>query len=152
MKKEAKMQIRRAVIDDETQAVNLLKKLLIPSGEVDKEWSDGTGMFRRIIENPDLGTILVADEDGAIAGITTLSFPAAIRCGGAYTCIEENIVDERFRGRGVGGKLLQAAIAEAKARGCRELQVNNPSKMGYPLYLRYGLEDKGKHLKITLRS
>jgi len=145
------MRIRKATIGDENQVLDLLKKLLIPSGEVDKNWNDDTNMFRKIIENPGLGIILVAEENGEIAGVTTLSFPNAIRCDGLYSCIEENIVDEKFRGKGVGGKLLQAAIAEAKAKGCKELQVNNPSKMGYPLYMRYGLEDKGTHLNIKLR-
>ncbi len=146
------MKIRKAGIDDEQQIIDLLKKLLIPSGEVDKGWNDNSRMIRRIIENPESGAILVAEDDGVIAGITTLSFPTAIRCDGLYSCIEENIVDEKYRGQGVGGKLLRATIAEAAARGCKELQVNNPSKMGYPLYLRNGFEDKGKHLKIMLNT
>ena len=146
------MKIRKATIGDEEQVFRLLQKLLIPSGEVNENWSDDAGMFRKIVENQDLGVILVADEDGEIAGVTTLSFPTAIRCEGLYSCIEENIVDEKFRGKGVGSMLLKAAIAEAKAKGCKELQVNNPSTMGYPLYLRNGLEDKGKHLNIKFRS
>jgi GNAT superfamily N-acetyltransferase len=145
------MQIRKATIEDEARVISLLKKLLIPGGEVGQDWSDESHVFRRIVENPELGTILVAEESGEIAGVTTLSFPTAIRCEGLYSCIEENIVDERFRGKGVGGKLLRAAIAEADEKGCDELQVNNPSEMGYPLYIRNGLEDKGKHLKINLR-
>lgn len=145
------MQIRKATFEDEARVISLLKKLLIPSGEVGKDWSDESHIFRRIVDNAELGTILVAEENGEIAGVTTLSYPTAIRCEGLYCCIEENIVDERFRGKGVGGKLLQAAIAEAAENGCEELQVNNPSKMGYPLYIHNGLEDKGRHLKIKLR-
>jgi GNAT superfamily N-acetyltransferase len=137
---------------DEAPVIALLQKLLIRGGEVDKGWNDEAGMFRNIVHNPELGTILVAEENGEIAGVTTLSYPTAIRCEGIYSCLEENIVDERFRGKGVGGKLLKAAIAEAAARGCKELQVNAPSEMGYPLYLRYGLKDNGKHLKIITRS
>ena len=76
--------------------------------------------------------------------ITTLSYPIALRCSGPYSCIEENIVDERFRGKGIGGALLTAAIAEATARGCAEIQVNAPNEHGYPLYLRHGLKDEGK--------
>ena len=136
---------------DEARVRALMKKLLIPSGEVKKDWNDEAGVFRRIIEHPELGAILVAEEDGEIAGVTTLSYPVAIRCNGVYACIEENIVDERFRGKGVGGKLLQAAIAEAAAHGCDEIQVNAPSEMGYPLYMRRGFTDAGKkHIKAKL--
>ncbi len=146
------MNIRKATIEDEPSILALLKKLLIPGGEVGKDWNDAPGTICRIIQNPELGTILVADEDGEIAGVTTMSFPFAIRCKGFYTCIEENIVDTGYRGKGVGSKLLKAAIAEATARGCDELQLNSPSEMGYPLYIRNGLEDNGMALKIKFPS
>ena len=144
------MQIRNATIDDQSRVIDLMKKLLIPSGEVAENWEDEAGIFRRVIENRELGSILVAEENGEIVGVTTLSYPTAIRCAGLYACIEENIVDKRCRGKGVGGKLLRAAIAEAASKGCDEIQVNNPSKMGYPLYIRHGLQDIGKHIKAKL--
>ncbi|UCD57336.1 MAG: GNAT family N-acetyltransferase [Candidatus Hydrogenedentota bacterium] len=144
------MLIRKATIEDESGVISLLKKLLALSGEVPEDWDDDRQIFRRLLEDPELGTILIADNDGEIAGVTTLSYPTAMRCNGLYCCIEENIVDERARGKGIGGKLLKAAIAEATAKGCDEIQVNNPSRMGYPLYLRHGLKDIGKHLKAKL--
>jgi GNAT superfamily N-acetyltransferase len=145
------MQIRKATLNDESGVITLMKKLLIPAEEVRKDWNDQACIFRRLVENPELGTILIADVDGEIAGVTTLSYPTAMRCNGPYSCIEENIVDERFRGKGIGGKLLQAAIAEATARGCDEIQVNAPSEMGYPLYMRHGFTDAGKkHIKAKL--
>jgi GNAT superfamily N-acetyltransferase len=145
------MNIRKATIEDEASILALLKELLIPGDEVGDDWNDAPGTIRRIIQNPDLGTILVAEEGGKIAGVTTMSFPFAIRCKGIYTCIEENIVDTAYRGKGVGSKLLKAAIAEATARGCDELQLNSPSEMGYPLYIRNGIEENGKALRIKLR-
>jgi GNAT superfamily N-acetyltransferase len=144
------MNIRKATLDDEARILGLLQQLLAAGGEVDADWSDEPGTIRRILESPELGTILVAEEDGEIAGVTTLSFPYAIRCKGRYSCIEENIVDANHRGKGVGGKLLRAAIAEAAAQGCDELQVNSPSEMGLPLYIRNGVIDNGKALKIKL--
>jgi GNAT superfamily N-acetyltransferase len=144
------MNIRKATLEDETQVLALLKQLLTSSGEASESWDGDPAPIRRILENPELGSILVADDNGEIAGLTTLSFPFAIRCNGRYTCIEENIVDAKHRGKGVGGTLLKAAIAEAKAQGCDELQVNNPSEMGYPLYIRHDLKDNGKCLRIRL--
>ena len=138
------MRIRKATMEDREGVIELLRSLLIPGGEVGEGWRDEAQIFRRLVEQPELGTILVAEEDVEIAGITTLSYPTALRCCGIYSCIEENIVDERYRGRGIGGALLEAAIAEATARGCDEIQVNAPSESGYPLYLRHGFEDHGK--------
>ncbi len=142
------MQIRKACIEDESRIINLLKQF--PSGLEGVNWEAAARTFRRIVENSELGTILVAEDDGEVVGVTTLSYPTAIRCGGLYCCIEENIVDAKCRGKGVGGKLLKTAIAEATSKGCDEIQVNGPSEMGYPLYLRNGLKDIGKHLKTKL--
>ena len=146
------MIVRKATLEDEAQILTLLQQLLIEGGEVAGDWRDEPGTIRNVLENPELGTILVAEEDGEIAGVTTMSFPYAIRCKGRYSCIEENIVDPKRRGKGVGGKLLRAAIAEATAQGCDELQVNSPSEMGLPLYIRNGLKNNGKALKIKLSS
>jgi len=131
-------------MEDREGVIGLLGTLLIPAGEVAEDWTDQAEVFRLLVEEPDLGCILIAEVDGEIAGITTLSYPIALRCSGPYSCIEENIVDERYRGRGIGGALLEAAIAEATARGCDEIQVNAPSEKGYPLYLRHGFKDHGK--------
>jgi len=144
------MQIRRARVEDVDQVTELLGQF--PPEELTVGWDLMAETFRQIIENSDLGTVLIADDDGQALGVITLSFPTAMRCGGRYTCIEEFIVGENGRGKGIGGGLLKAALAEASARGCYELQVNNPSQLGYPVYLRYGLEDVGKHLKIVLNK
>ena len=146
------MNVRKATPKDEDRVLALLRQLLIPGGEVHEDWNDEPGTIRRILKDPDLGSILVAEEEGEIAGLTTLSFPFAIRCKGRYACIEENIVDAKYRGKGVGSTLLKAAIAEAAAQGCDELQVNNPSEMGYPLYIRHDLKENGKSLRIKLSS
>lgn len=144
------MQIRRATIEDESHIITLLKQF--PPEEATVDWQDGGEAFRRIIGNADLGTVFVAEENGQVLGVITLSYPYAIRCGGHYSCIEEFIVDEKGRGKGVGGKLLKAAIDEAQSRECYELQVNRPSELGYPVYLRYGWKDLGKHLNLRLHD
>jgi GNAT superfamily N-acetyltransferase len=138
------MRIRKATLDDREPVIELLRTLLIPFGEVAEDWRDEGQIFHLLVERPEFGSILIAEEDGEIAGITTLSYPIALRCSGPYSCIEENFVDESFRGKGIGGALLETAIAEATARGCAEIQVNAPSESGYPLYLRHGLRDDGK--------
>ena len=142
------MKIRQAILGDEGQVINLLKQF--PPEEVTVDWKVAARTFQQVVKNPELGSIWVAEEDGEVLGVVTISFPTAIRCGGLYSCIEEFIVSEKARGKGVGGQLVQAMIAEAASKGCYEIQINNPSKLGYPVYLRYGLKDIGKHLKREL--
>jgi GNAT superfamily N-acetyltransferase len=144
------MIMRKAVAGDEPQFIGLIK--LFPPDAVPMAGWDLMGeAFQKIVNDPELGTIFVADDDGILLGVITLSYPMAARCGGIYSCIEEFIVSEKARGKGVGSGLLEAALKEARLKGCFEIQVNNPSQMGYPVYLRHGFEDTGKHLKQMLR-
>jgi len=85
-----------------------------------------------------------------ILGVISLSYPMAIRCSGPYARIEEYIVDESSRGRGIGGMLLEAAIHEARELGCFDLQVNNPSDLGRPLYNNQCFEDGGEYMRLKL--
>lgn len=142
------MEIRRATLGDESQIIDLLKQF--PPEEISLDWKDAVSTFRQVIKNPELGSILVAEENGEILGVISVSYPTAVRCGGIYSCIEEFIVSEKARGKGIGGKLVAAVIAAATARGCYEIQINNPSPLGYPVYLRHGLKDIGRHLKMKL--
>jgi GNAT superfamily N-acetyltransferase len=143
------MEIRRAREEDESQVIELLKQFP-GNGLGGVDWKAAGATFRQMVNHPEMGSIFLADEGGEAMGLITLSYPTAIRCGGLYTCIEEFIVGEKGRGQGIGGKLLKAALEEASSMGCYELQVNNPSESGYPVYLKYGLVDEGRHLKIKI--
>ncbi len=146
------IRIRQATIDDEAGVFDLLRQLLSgeTAGESTFNRQSGADTFREMVKNDEKGTVLVAEEDDDLVGLLTLSYPLAIRYGGRYTCIEEFIVSERTRGKGVGGRLLEAAIAEATSKGCDEIQVNRPSELGYPVYLQHCWEDLGKHLNMKL--
>ena len=138
--------IREATIDDQAEVLDLLRQLMTSATtESPINQTSSIETFRQVIEEGK-GTVLVAEEDGKMLGLLTLSYPVAIRCGGIYSCIEEFIVTEQARGKGVGGKLLEAAISKATEKGCYELQVNRPSELGYPVYMRHGWKDLGKHL------
>jgi GNAT superfamily N-acetyltransferase len=148
------IKVRNATLSDETEFFDVLRKLLSPqttdSSRVHTPIT--SGIFREIIADENKGTLIVAEEGGKLVGLITLSYPIAIRCAGKYTCIEEFIVSETVRGRGVGTQLLESALDEAKKQGCYEIQVNAPSELGYPLYIRQEIKDAGKHLKKRLRE
>jgi predicted N-acetyltransferase YhbS len=146
--------IRKATLSDEIEVFDLLRKLISPQATDSSRIHTpaSAGIFRELITDENKGTVIVAEEDGKLVGIITLSYPIAIRCAGKYTCIEEFIVSETMRGRGVGSQLLEAAMNEAKKQGCFEIQVNNPSELGYPLYIRQNIKDAGKHLKKRLKE
>ena len=145
-REQTMVNIREATINDQAEVFDLLRQLMTSANlESPINQPSAAETFRQVIEE-EKGTVLLAEEDGRILGLVTLSYPVAIRCGGIYSCIEEFIVTEQARGKGVGSKLLEAAIDKATEKGSYELQVNRPSELGYPVYLRQGWKDLGKHL------
>jgi ribosomal protein S18 acetylase RimI-like enzyme len=85
-------------------------------------------------------TLFVAREDGATVGTLTLvvfAIPSGMRAW-----IEDVVVDERTRGRGVGAALTLAAVGEAKRRGARSIDLTSrPSReAANALYQRLGFE------------
>jgi GNAT superfamily N-acetyltransferase len=140
------VKIREATIDDKEAVFDLLRQLMSTANEDSPiNQASGDETFQAVIEG-NQGDVLLAEEDGTALGLCTLAYPVAIRCGGSYASIEEFIVNEAARGKGVGGKLLEASIDLAKSRGCREMVVNRPSDLGLPVYLRHGWKDAGKCL------
>ena len=144
--------IRRALLEDESKVFDLFSRLTSRQRTDKYRVDQKTGhlIYRRIIENPELGVILVAQEGETLLGVISLSYPLAIRCSGPYARIEEYIVDEASRGKGIGRMLLDSAIKEAQANGCFDIQVNNPSDLGLPLYMKREFEEGGDYMRLKL--
>jgi ribosomal protein S18 acetylase RimI-like enzyme len=82
--------------------------------------------------------LFAATKDGAIVGLLTLAtFPIPT---GVRAWIEDVVVDASARGRGVGEALNQAAIAEARRRGAKTVDLTSrPSReAANRLYQRIG--------------
>ena len=90
-----------------------------------------------IVENP--ATVLfLARVDGAIVGSLTLAFyriPTGLKAW-----IEDVVVDESARGRGVGEALNTAAIDEARRRGAKNVSLTSRAsrETANRLYQRLG--------------
>lgn len=137
-------------MQDQARVFDLLRQLMSGANEESAiNQPGGAETFRKVIEDG-RGTVFVAEEHGDMLGLITLSYPTAIRCGGIYGSIEEFIVTEQARGKGVGSELLEVAKRRAAEKGCYELIVNRPSELGYPLYLRHGWKDLGRHLLLHM--
>ena len=65
--------------------------------------------------------VLIAEDDTGPLGMISFSFNLALRYGGEYSQIEELIVDEAGRGKGLGALLVNEAIDRARKRGCLEM-------------------------------
>ena len=112
--------VRYGTLADEPQVFTLLAALMEgePVGDSRIDQSGAARATYRDLLTSDRGSVLVLDVDGDVLGVVTCSYVTAIRYGGNYARMEELIVDDRARGTGAGRTLVDAAIAEARRRGC----------------------------------
>ena len=92
-------------------------------------WSELAGV-------PDTRWYVVAEIDGELAGY------AGLLVGADTADVQTLAVAPTHQRRGVGGTLLDALIAESRARGAREvlLEVRADNEPALALYGRYGFE------------
>ena len=98
------------------------------------------GQLHEIISSSSTDLFLALDDDGHILGVSTLAvfrIPTAIRAW-----IEDVVVDESARGRGVGERLVDAMVERARERGAATVDLTSrPSRdAANRLYLRRGFE------------
>ncbi len=121
--------------------------MLIQTGPHPK-WSE---IFDALLSG-ERGEILVADDEGPLLGVATVSYNLAIRYRGEYCQLEELIVDPAARGKNVGGLLVQESVARARARGCAEfgLYLVEATEGNRPFYEKYGFRVVGSEMRQPL--
>jgi ribosomal protein S18 acetylase RimI-like enzyme len=101
--------------------------------------SPGADDLARILDHQ-ANTLLVARDQGAIVGMLTLvTFPLP---SGLRARIEDVVVDQDARGRGVGTALTMAAIDLAQQQGARNVDLTSRASRAAAnrLYQRLGFQ------------
>jgi ribosomal protein S18 acetylase RimI-like enzyme len=82
--------------------------------------------------------LMVARSDGAIVGMGTLVIATVLT--GTTAHVEDVVVDNGFRGRGIGERLMRDLIALARAQGADQVTLtSHPTReAANRLYLRLG--------------
>lgn len=80
-------------------------------------------LLQRLLGEPRLGAIWVAEESGRLIGYVVAVSMLSLEHGGVMAEIDELFVLPEARSRGVGAQLLTAAEAGLAARGCVRLQL-----------------------------
>jgi N-acetylglutamate synthase-like GNAT family acetyltransferase len=96
--------------------------------------------------------VVAEDEDGAVIGCLQLCIlPGLSSQGASRGLIEDVRVATHCRSRGVGEKIVQWAVAEARAKGCAlvELLTHSTRVDAQRFYARLGFQPS--HVGMTLR-
>lgn len=110
------MIIRKAVKDDMSGIYELVKELAVYEEEPDAVKSTVQDYYKAF--DDDLISAHVAEEDGKIIGMA-LYYMTFSTWKGHMLYLEDFYVTGKFRSSGVGQKLFDAYIMEAKSRGCK---------------------------------
>ena len=133
------MTIRKFRVSDSVPVVGLLGQLGYPST---------SQAFQRRLKNLDAGndSILVAVEDHRVVGFVSLHLIPMVHEDGFLARITVLVVEEDFRGQGVGKRLLRAAEVYARRRGAvkAEITSNETRKGAHRFYSGMGYREYRK--------
>jgi ribosomal protein S18 acetylase RimI-like enzyme len=108
--------------------------------------------FEAVERDPNIELVVAEDEKGAVVGCLQLCILPGLSSQGASRALIEDVrVASHCRSRGIGEQLVQWAVAEARGRGCRlvELLTHQTRVDAQRFYKRLGFAPS--HVGMTLR-
>ncbi|MGA7993664.1 MAG: GNAT family N-acetyltransferase [Bradyrhizobium sp.] len=154
MAESSAVAIRRARRDDVGAIVAMLADDPLGSGRERIEDPLPPSYFRAfeaVDKDPNI-RLVVAEEGGAVVGCLQLCILPGLSSQGASRALIEDVrVATQCRSRGIGEQLVRWAVAEARARECRlvELLTHNSRVDAQRFYKRLGFAPS--HVGMTLR-
>lgn len=154
MAESSAVAIRRARRDDVGAIVAMLADDPLGSGRERIEEPLPPSYFRAfeaVEKDPNI-RLVVAEEGGAVVGCLQLCILPGLSSQGASRALIEDVrVATQCRSRGIGEQLVRWAVAEARARECRlvELLTHNSRVDAQRFYKRLGFAPS--HVGMTLR-
>lgn len=116
--------IRPATESDAQRAFELMTDL----GYSDLSLARFTQTCQSVLKNPAMMLMLAEDGDGEVIGLASISHRPQLRFSGDIMSIDELVVADSARGRGVGRDLLNAVKAIAEKMGVRRLELETSRK------------------------
>jgi ribosomal protein S18 acetylase RimI-like enzyme len=108
--------------------------------------------FERVARDPNIQLVVAEDGEGAVVGCLQLCIlPGLSSQGASRGLIEDVRVASHCRSRGIGERLVQWAVVEARAKGCKlvELLTHHTRVDAQRFYERLGFARS--HVGMTLR-
>ena len=108
--------------------------------------------FEKVERDPNIQLVVAEGEGGEVIGCLQLCIlPGLSSQGASRGLIEDVRVASPHRGCGIGEQLVQWAVAEAQARGCKlvELLTHNTRIDAQRFYKRLGFQ--ASHVGMTVR-
>jgi GNAT superfamily N-acetyltransferase len=148
--------VREAGAEDVEGVATAVGSLLAELGGRMPSRAEMEAEVQALLDDPQGGSVLIAEADGAIVGVLTASWQRAIHVPGVYATVQDLWVDEDWRSRGVGAELVEAIASQARTRGVSRLEVGLPRETFAAIastesfYRRNGFEHLGPRMRRLL--
>jgi ribosomal protein S18 acetylase RimI-like enzyme len=154
MSENSSVTLRRARRDDVATIIAMLADDRLGSGRErieDPLPPSYYAAFEKVSGDPNI-QLMVAEEGGLVVGCLQLCILPGLSSQGASRALIEDVrVASHRRSRGIGEQLVQWAVAEARAKGCKlvELLTHSTRADAQRFYARLGFS--ASHVGMTVR-
>jgi len=112
-----------ATAKDLPQMVELLAVLFTDEAEFQPNADKQRRALEQILTNPTIGTLYVAREGKRVIAMASLLYTVSTAEGGRAALCEDLVVRPDYRKQGIGAKLLEYVIAQARAAGITRITL-----------------------------
>ena len=137
--------IRLCKIDDLAAVLSLISELSeVAHGSHSFNLVDMQRVFDEMEKFPDIYLNLVAEVSGKVAGYISVIFYKTVFHKGGTALINELVVTDRERGKGIGQRLVQVAKEQALVRGLDEIEVGTEktNELAQRFYHKCGFDEE----------
>ena len=126
--------------DDLPQMVELLGILFTQEAEFTPDAAKQKRALEAIFVNPAVGRLYVAREGRRVVAMASLLFTISTAEGGKAALFEDLVVHDDYRRQGIGAKLLEYVIGQARAEGVLRITLltDMQNERAQVLYRRLG--------------
>lgn len=117
------MEITLATCADISELCDLLAILFSQEADFSPNSQAQRQGLTQILDNPDVGLILVARQENQIVGMINLLFTISTALGQRVALLEDLVVLPECRNKGVGSALLKQAIDTARLHDCHRITL-----------------------------
>jgi len=144
--------IRKAAASDMPVIGRLLGELInAMSNAEDMDISTALRTCERLLHD-ESSQMLVAEVEGTPVGFINFSIRQTILHQSPSALVDEFVVAETYRGRGIGKQLVLAAVGRCKELGCCEVEVSTEktNTEAREFYRKCGFEERGTLFEADL--
>ncbi|HWA39383.1 MAG TPA: GNAT family N-acetyltransferase [Burkholderiales bacterium] len=129
-----------AAAKDLPQMVELLGTLFAQEAEFTPDAAKQEAAVKMILADPKLGRFYVAKDGARVVAMACLLFTVSTAEGGKAALFEDLVVRDDYRRQGIGARLLEHVIAQARAEGVLRLTLltDMQNEQAQSLYRRLG--------------